>query len=58
MKTVAVLPTGDWAELEDRSDVCIYTMTDEDFKEFEVCSDTALGKCIASYSPDKGIQKY
>lgn len=31
MKLIAVLPTGEWAEVESDNDVCFVTLTDKQF---------------------------
>ena len=60
MRIIAVLPTGDWAEVApiQNGEVLFYEMTEDEFTEFQDTGgdDTTLGKIIGSYSK-KGFQQ-
>ena len=58
MAIIAVLSTGDWAEVAENGEVVFYEMTEAQYKEFRDTGgeDTSLGKCIGSYST-KGFQQ-
>ena len=57
MKVIAVLPTGDWAELGPDCEVSFYKMSDAEYREFIDTGgiDFSLGTCYAHYSVPKPL---
>lgn len=58
MRIIAMLPTGDWAEVAPvkSGEVYFYAVADTDYEEFRQTGDTTLGKRIGVYSADDGWQ--